>query len=162
MLLAWLSAVVCLVLLVGTVTGWYWLEVYHQSAESRIESQARRTAQALILPSGLAISAAAGVVVVSRVGARGTGVRLVQGEFTYTLPESVLLGAAVRSLGVWPRNRSQNLLIDRRRLTCLLAPVLEVVVGVVEALLVVRHRVGDALAEVVFVHAVAVRLHRRT
>jgi hypothetical protein len=94
MLLAWLSAVVCLVLLVGTVTGWYWLEVYHQSAESRIESQARRTAQALILPSGLAISAAAGVVVVSRVGARGTGVRLVQGEFTYTLPESVLLGAA--------------------------------------------------------------------
>jgi hypothetical protein len=44
MILAGLSAVVCLVLLVGTVTGWYWLEVYHQSVESRVGSHVRRAA----------------------------------------------------------------------------------------------------------------------
>lgn len=94
MLVTGISAILCVVLLIGTVTGWYWIDVYSLQIEQVIGYHARRIIQSLILPSGLAISAAAGVVVVNRVGTTGTGFRWSQGEIEYELPETALLGAA--------------------------------------------------------------------
>lgn len=89
-----LWAILSVVLLVGTVGGWHWIDVNHPPIERRIGSPARRVVQSLVLPSGLALSAAAGVVLVSRVGTTGTMVRWTQGEVEYAIPAAVLRSAA--------------------------------------------------------------------